>query len=109
MKIIGLIAMYRDQLRENVLTKHYSLDVDIAHLISYNEELAHKLSNEPAEIFPLVCMSSSYDAFISSQTNMIYHSSKQPSENVHDVHFSQVPTPLNSYPNIKSHYLLQPT
>ena len=45
---------YRDQLRENVLVKQYYCDVDVAHLISYNEELAHKLSTEPADIIPLV-------------------------------------------------------
>lgn len=45
----------RDQLKENVLTKLYYLDVDIAHLISFNEELAHRLTTEPADIIPLVC------------------------------------------------------
>lgn len=45
---------YRDQLRQNVLIKQYYCDIDIAHLISYNEELAHKLSTEPADIIPLV-------------------------------------------------------
>ncbi|RPB26989.1 MCM-domain-containing protein [Terfezia boudieri ATCC MYA-4762] len=45
--------IYRDQLKENILTKLYYLDVDIAHLISYNEELAHRLANEPADIIPL--------------------------------------------------------
>jgi DNA replication licensing factor MCM5 len=44
----------RDQLRQNVLIKRYFCDVDIAHLISYNEELAHKLTTEPADIIPLV-------------------------------------------------------
>lgn len=43
-----------DQLRQNVLVKQYYCDVDIAHLISYNEDLAHKLSTQPAEIIPLV-------------------------------------------------------
>lgn len=33
------------------------LDVDMAHLISFNEELAHRLANEPAEIIPIVCLS----------------------------------------------------
>ncbi|KAI9685168.1 MAG: minichromosome maintenance protein 5 [Bathelium mastoideum] len=47
------VFIYRDQIRENVLVKQYYCDVDIAHLISYNEELAHKLNNEPAEIIPL--------------------------------------------------------
>ncbi|KAI9850607.1 MAG: minichromosome maintenance protein 5 [Thelocarpon superellum] len=45
--------IYRDQIRENVLIKHYSCDVDIAHLISFNEDLAHRLTTEPAEIIPL--------------------------------------------------------
>ena len=46
----------RDQVRENVLVKQYYCDVDIAHLISYNEELAHKLTTQPADIIPLVCI-----------------------------------------------------
>ncbi|KAL2010708.1 hypothetical protein VTN00DRAFT_6515 [Thermoascus crustaceus] len=45
--------IYRDQLRQNVLVKQYYCDIDIAHLISYNEELAHRLTTEPAEIIPL--------------------------------------------------------
>ncbi|KAL7274965.1 minichromosome maintenance protein 5 [Rhizina undulata] len=45
--------IYRDALRTNILVKLYKLEVDIAHLISFNEELAHKLANEPAEILPL--------------------------------------------------------
>ena len=44
----------RDQIRENVLVKQYYCDIDIAHLISYDEELAHRLTQEPAEIIPLV-------------------------------------------------------
>lgn len=43
-----------DQLRQNVLVKQYYCDIDIAHLISYNEELAHKLTTEPADLIPLV-------------------------------------------------------
>lgn len=45
---------HRDALRTNILIKQYRLDVDIAHLISFNEELAHKLSNEPTDILPIV-------------------------------------------------------
>jgi DNA replicative helicase MCM subunit Mcm2 (Cdc46/Mcm family) len=45
----------RDQVRENVLLKQYYCDVDVGHLISFNEELAHRLVTEPAEIIPLVC------------------------------------------------------
>jgi DNA replication licensing factor MCM5 len=44
----------RDQIRENILVKQYYCDIDVAHLISYNEELAHRLNTEPAEMIPLV-------------------------------------------------------
>jgi DNA replication licensing factor MCM5 len=47
--------IYRDQIRENVLAKKYACDVDVAHLISYSEELAHRLTSEPADIIPVVC------------------------------------------------------
>lgn len=47
-------CVIRDQIRENVLVKQYYCDVDIAHLISYNEELAHKLQTQPADTIPLV-------------------------------------------------------
>ena len=46
--------MNRDQIRLNALVKRYFCDVDIAHLISYDEELADKLTTEPAEIIPIV-------------------------------------------------------
>ena len=46
--------IYRDQLRQNVLLKQYFLEIDIAHLIAYNEELASRLSNNPTEIIPIV-------------------------------------------------------
>ncbi|PKS08010.1 hypothetical protein jhhlp_006622 [Lomentospora prolificans] len=45
--------IYRDQLRENALLKQYYCDVNINDLINYNEELAHKLVNEPGEVIPL--------------------------------------------------------
>ncbi|KAM0707822.1 hypothetical protein Q7P35_004471 [Cladosporium inversicolor] len=45
--------IYRDQIRENVLSKQYLCDVDISHLIQYDEELAQKLNNEPADYIPL--------------------------------------------------------
>ena len=43
-----------DQIRENVLSKQYYCDIDIAHLIAFNEELANRLNNEPADIIPIV-------------------------------------------------------
>ncbi|KAI0893341.1 MCM-domain-containing protein [Annulohypoxylon nitens] len=45
--------VYRDQLRENALLKKYYCDVNITDLIKYNEELAHRLVTEPAELIPL--------------------------------------------------------
>lgn len=47
------IFVYRDQLRENALLKRFCCDVNITDLIKYNEELAHRLVTEPAEIIPL--------------------------------------------------------
>jgi DNA replication licensing factor MCM5 len=46
--------MYRDQIRENVLVKQYYCDIDIAHVIVYNDELAQNLTQNPAEVIPLV-------------------------------------------------------
>ncbi|EFX02861.1 DNA replication licensing factor mcm5 [Grosmannia clavigera kw1407] len=45
--------VYREQLKENALLKKYYCDIDIGDLIKYNEELAHRLVTEPAEIIPL--------------------------------------------------------
>ncbi|MCJ1310381.1 minichromosome maintenance protein 5 [Agyrium rufum] len=45
--------IYRDQIRQNVLIRQYYCDVDVAHLISYDEELANKLRSEPGEVIPL--------------------------------------------------------
>lgn len=47
---------YRDQLKENALLKKYYCDVNVTDLIKYNEELAHRLVTEPADIIPLVCL-----------------------------------------------------
>lgn len=47
-------SVCRDQLRENALLKKYYCDVNINDIINFNEELAHKLASEPAEVIPLV-------------------------------------------------------
>ncbi|KAI0805851.1 MCM2/3/5 family protein [Xylaria sp. FL0064] len=47
------IFVYRDQLRENALLQKFYCDINITDLIKYNEELAHRLVTEPAEIIPL--------------------------------------------------------
>ena len=86
---------YRDQLRENVLVKQYYCDVDVAHLISYNEELAHKLSTEPADIIPLVGSPVPYVG-----DGLTGRSSRQLSRNAHIASFSPLkkPAPCN-YPS----------
>ncbi|OAL66658.1 DNA replication licensing factor Mcm5 [Trichophyton rubrum] len=45
--------VYRDQIRQNVLVNRYLCDVDVAHLIAYNEELAHRLTTNPQDTIPL--------------------------------------------------------
>jgi DNA replication licensing factor MCM5 len=49
------LIICRDQIRENVLVKQYYCDIDIAHLIVYNDELAQNLTQNPAEVIPRVC------------------------------------------------------
>ena len=46
--------MRRDRLRSNLLAKQYVLEVDLDHLIAYNEELANRMRETPADIMPLV-------------------------------------------------------
>lgn len=46
--------LYREQLRANCLIGQPRLHVNLAHLISFNEEIAHRLSAEPTELLPLV-------------------------------------------------------
>ncbi|KAG9978488.1 hypothetical protein KCU72_g23036, partial [Aureobasidium melanogenum] len=49
----GASFPYRDQIKENYLAKQYYCDVDIAHVATINEQLAHRLNNEPADMIPL--------------------------------------------------------
>lgn len=60
----GALTRPSDQIRENVLSKQYYCDIDIAHLIAFNEELANRLNNEPAEIIPIVRSSIAHLAFM---------------------------------------------
>jgi DNA replication licensing factor MCM5 len=48
--------IYRDQLKDNALLHKFYCDVSVTDLIAYNEDLAHKLLTEPAEIIPLVSL-----------------------------------------------------
>lgn len=54
---LALTCVFSDQLRENALLKQFYCDVKINDLINFNEELAHKLASEPAEVIPLVSFS----------------------------------------------------
>ncbi|KAF2871339.1 DNA replication licensing factor mcm5 [Massariosphaeria phaeospora] len=65
------VFLYRDQIRENVLVKQYYCDIDMAHLISYDEELAHKLSQDPAELLPL------FEAALKTCTQRIVYPSQK--------------------------------
>lgn len=48
------LAISRDRLRANLLAKQYVLEVDLDHLIAFNEELANRIRETPSEIVPLV-------------------------------------------------------
>ncbi|EDU42560.1 DNA replication licensing factor mcm5 [Pyrenophora tritici-repentis] len=65
------VFVYRDQIRENVLLKQYYCDIDVAHLISYNPELAHDLRQNPAEIIPL------FEAALKTCTQRIVYPSQK--------------------------------
>ncbi|KAK4050316.1 minichromosome maintenance protein 5 [Microbotryomycetes sp. JL221] len=45
--------VYRDRLRANLLRREFTLEVDVAHLIGWNQELAARCRTEPTEIVPL--------------------------------------------------------
>ena len=66
--------IYRDQIRENALTRQYYCDVDIAHLISYNEELANRLTNDPTGTIPL------FEAALRDCTHLVVDRRKPKSE-----------------------------
>ncbi|KAF9579436.1 minichromosome maintenance protein 5 [Lunasporangiospora selenospora] len=50
---INGVYIYRDQLRQNTMLKRHLLEVDIGHLISFNQELAHSMTQRPTELLPL--------------------------------------------------------
>ncbi|KAF1918938.1 MCM2/3/5 family-domain-containing protein [Ampelomyces quisqualis] len=65
------VFIYRDQIRENVLVKQYYCDIDIAHVIVYNDELAQNLTQNPAEVIPL------FEAALKSCTQRIVYPSQK--------------------------------
>lgn len=46
--------VYRDRLRANLLRREFTLEVEMGHLIGWNQELAARCRTEPGEILPLV-------------------------------------------------------
>ncbi|KAI8823127.1 MCM2/3/5 family-domain-containing protein [Fimicolochytrium jonesii] len=50
---IDNVYIYRDQLRQNLIIKQYFLEVDMAHLMSYDEDLTNQLKEKPAEYLAL--------------------------------------------------------
>ncbi|ORY76848.1 MCM-domain-containing protein [Leucosporidium creatinivorum] len=49
----GESFLYRDRLRANLLKKEWTLEVEMGHLIGWNEELAARCRTEPGEVVPL--------------------------------------------------------
>ncbi|KAF9925266.1 minichromosome maintenance protein 5 [Mortierella alpina] len=47
------VYIYRDQLRQNTMLRRHLLEVDIGHLISFDQELAHNVTQRPSELLPL--------------------------------------------------------
>lgn len=56
----GESFLYRDRLRANLLKKEWTLEVEMGHLIGWNEELAARCRTEPGEVVPLVSLSFSF-------------------------------------------------
>ncbi|KAJ3022004.1 minichromosome maintenance protein 5 [Thoreauomyces humboldtii] len=50
---IDNVFVYRDQLRQNLIIKQYFLEVDMAHLMSYDEDLTNQIKEKPGEYLPL--------------------------------------------------------
>lgn len=69
--------LYRDQLRENVLVRNYSLTVDMAHLIARNPVLGSRLASEPTELIPLF-----ERAIREAAQRIVFPSDIEPDENV---------------------------
>lgn len=48
--------LYRDRLRANLLRREWTLEVEMAHLIGWNEDLAARCRTEPGDVVPLVSL-----------------------------------------------------
>ena len=56
LSLILSIFFGRDQLKRHYNLGQYYLEVDLQDLISYDEQLADKLTKNPAEFLPLVSL-----------------------------------------------------
>ena len=64
-----LFVYCRDQLKRHYNLGQYYLEVDLQDLTSYDEQLADKLTKNPAEFLPLV--SFSYDFDLNKKVNLM--------------------------------------
>ncbi|CAB61472.2 DNA replication licensing factor mcm5 [Schizosaccharomyces pombe] len=69
--------IYRTQLRDNLVVKQYMLNIDLRHLISYNEDLAHLLLSQPTDILPLF-----ESAVTTVAKRLLYRSQENASTNI---------------------------
>ncbi|WBW73054.1 MCM complex subunit Mcm5 [Schizosaccharomyces osmophilus] len=66
--------VYRSQLRDNLMINQYLLKVDLKHLISFDEDLAHLLSSQPTELLSLF-----ESAVTTVAKRLLYRSPESPS------------------------------
>ncbi|KAI9341271.1 MCM2/3/5 family-domain-containing protein [Zopfochytrium polystomum] len=50
---LGNDYFYRDQINSNIMMKQYFLEVNLAHLSSFDEDLSNYLKERPADVLPL--------------------------------------------------------
>jgi len=48
------LSCISDNLRGNILLKQHLLEVDLRHVVLFNDELAHAIQDRPADVLPLV-------------------------------------------------------
>lgn len=85
--------IYRQQLQENVVTKHYSLTVDIAHLLAYNEDLGQRITDEPTELLPVF-----ENAAKEAALRIVYPSTVDDQESVSRIPMCQIIIKSNATP-----------
>ena len=56
MLLLNIAKPSSEQLRQNIIVKHYFLEVDMTHLIDYDEQLADDLKQKPKVLVPIVSL-----------------------------------------------------